>query len=568
MSSATPFHQRAQKSASSTAARSSRAVSSGGGSSVFWIKLKSDDAKNTDGLARAFSRVCKIPLHINNLVDVQHRNPSCGRHVEVLSPSRAVPNITAERRPRPDIRLPELVAISYSRARKKFHPSDASSSIKICHSFEAYPISPPVVSDLPAARRFDSYPFILVNESSMSTKLDLSTLQSAICGSAAAFRSRSTLQPAAGDGTKVFPPTYDKAAYATEDRRVQQPDGTFVTTPCVLLDSVQAQANRLEDALQTAIDAGRFAAVPIPVVQVDFPNEGLLNAVGKVTSLQAPHRIADAILRDSLLDGKPFRKSEIGEKLDHVSLQNATPLYELCPTALIFGIWDSTGPKGGLGAKFQRAYVSEVIGINAVVGKKSGSRIDPLQIRSAALVIKDKDGGYTLAENPKQKGAVKPSEINHGNIPPTLSAGGVTVDYAEQTAVLSLPALRRLHFPLADGTRSYEIDTAGQAVLAALALTAAALAAEAGFDLRSRCLLWPTGPLTWELLDKLGSDPTKLTIDSNTAIEILGDAVAAAEALGLKWRKEPLKLTPSPQLVALLHRSQELAAVGAAETEE
>jgi CRISPR-associated protein Csb1 len=402
----------------------------------------------------------------------------------------------------------------------------------------------------------------------MSTKLDFPTLQSAIRGTAAAFRSRSTLQPAAGDGTKVFPPTYDKAAYATEERRVQRPDGTFVTTPCVLLDSVQAQTNRLEDALQTAIDAGRFVTTPIPVVQVDFPNEDLLNAVGKITSLQAPHRIADAILRDSLLDGKPFRKSAIGEKLDHVSLQNATALYELCPTALVFGIWDSTGPKGGLGAKFQRAYVSEVVGINAVVGKKTGSRIDPLQIRSAALVVKDKNGGYALADNPKQKGAVKPSEINHGNIPPTLSEGGVTLDYAEQSAVLSLPALRRLHFPLANGTRSHEINAAGQTVLAALALTAAALASETGFDLRSRCLLWPTGPLTWELLDKPGAAPAKLTIDSESAIKALADAVAAAEALGLKWRKEPLKLRPSPQLLALLRRSQELAATGAAETEE
>ncbi len=402
----------------------------------------------------------------------------------------------------------------------------------------------------------------------MSTKFDLATLQSAVGGSAAAFRSRSILQPAAGDGTKVFPPTYDKAAYATEERRVQQPDGTYKTTPCVLLDSVQAQANRLEDALQTGIDAGLFTDSPIPIVQVDFPSEGLLNAVGKITSLQAPHRIADAILRDSLHNGKPFRKSDIGEKLDHVSLQNATALYELCPTALVFGIWDSTGPKGGLGAKFQRAFVSEVVGINSIVGKKTGSRIDPLQIRSSALVVKTSDGSYALADSPKQKGAVKPSEINHGNIPPTRSEGGVTLDYAEQSAVLSLPALRRLHFPLADGTRSHDVDVAGQTVLAALALVAAALAAESGFDLRSRCLLWPTGPLTWELLEKPGSEPLQILIDSKSAVKVLADAVAAAEALGLKWRKEPLKLTPSPQLLALLRRSQEVAAAGAAEIED
>jgi CRISPR-associated protein Csb1 len=141
----------------------------------------------------------------------------------------------------------------------------------------------------------------------MSKKLDLASLQSAVNGTAAAFRSRSTLQPAAGDGTKVFPPTYAGAVYATEDRRVKKADGQIETIPCVLLDSVQAQANRLEDALQAAIDAGRFASSPIPLVQVDFSGEDLLNAVGKITSLQAPHRVADAILRDSLLDGQPHR---------------------------------------------------------------------------------------------------------------------------------------------------------------------------------------------------------------------------------------------------------------------
>ncbi|AHF93672.1 CRISPR-associated protein, GSU0053 family [Opitutaceae bacterium TAV1] len=429
----------------------------------------------------------------------------------------------------------------------------------------------------------------------MSTKLDLATLQSAVRGTAAAFRSRSTLQPAAGDGTKVFPPTYDKAAYATEERRVRQPDGTIKTIPCVLLDSVQAQANRLEDALQAAIDAGRFSSSPIPVVQVDFPNENLLNAVGKITSLQAPHRIADAILRDSLLDDKPFRKSETGEKLDHVSLQNATALYELCPTALVFGIWDSTGPKGGLGAKFQRAFVSEVVGINVIKGAKTSSRIDPLGIqKQAGPVFRTPEHSITLDATQalqssgkpilfgKRKGKDvtynlkdatfpdegRPSAANHGNIVPSVSEGGVTLDYAEQTAVLSLPALRRLHFPLANGTRSQEIDAAGQTVLAALALTAAALASETGFDLRSRCLLWPTGSLTWELLDKPGAAPTPLTIDADNAIKVLAEAVTAAEALGLKWRKEPLKLTPSPQLITLLRRSQELAATGAAETEE
>lgn len=381
------------------------------------------------------------------------------------------------------------------------------------------------------------------------------TLHKAVSGTAAALRSRTKLQPAGGEGDKVFPPTYAGAVYAKEDRQL---DGKKV--PCVLLDSVQAQANRLEDALQRALDVGTLRGVP--VLNVDFTGLGLLDEVGRVSSLEAPHRIADAILRDSLHDGQPFRKSDLGKSLAQASLQNATPLYQLCPTALIFGLWDSTGPKGGLGAKFQRALVSEIIGVNAEIGVKTSSRIDPLGMRAAAKVIKKADGTYEVAGD-KAKDGVSPSEVNHGNIPPDITkpggAGGATIDYAEQTVVLSLPALRKLRFPV-DGKATPERDAAARTVLAALALTAATLAAESGFDLRSRCLLWPEDVMKWELLEKPGQKPVEVSLTSEQAIKLLSDAVAAAEKQGLVWQKEPVKLTPSPNLVALLKKSQEIAA--------
>lgn len=405
--------------------------------------------------------------------------------------------------------------------------------------------------------------------------MNYDTLHKAVSGTAAALRSRTKLQPAGGDGDKVFPPTYAGAVYAKEERQI---DGKKV--PCVLLDSVQAQANRLEEALQRALDAGTLKS--IPVLNVDFTGEKLLDQIGRVSSLEAPHRIADAILRDSLHNGQPFRKSDFGKSLDQASLQNATPLYKLCPTALVFGLWDSTGPKGGLGAKFQRALVSEVVGVNAQVGVKTGSRIDPLQMRAAAKLVKKADGLYEVAED-KAKDAVSPSDINHGNIPPdfgrykkdvntpnpltgesisragAIAVGGITMDHAEQTIVLSLPALRKLRFPV-DGKTTPERDAAARTVLAALALTAATLAAESGFDLRSRCLLWPTNVMKWELLETPGKPPTEITFTAKEAIKLLEEAVAAAEKLGLVWQKDPVKLTPSPSLVALLKRSQDIAA--------
>ncbi len=373
----------------------------------------------------------------------------------------------------------------------------------------------------------------------------------------AAFRSKIKIQPMGGEGDKVFPPTYLDAKYATENRWVgTDENGNAKYVPCVQLDSVQSQANRMEEALQQAVDDGR---IKLPVIEVDFSGLDLLAPIDKVTSLQAPHRIADAILRDSNHEGQPFRKSDVGKQIDNISNRNATPLFELCPTALVFGVWDSTGPKGGLGAKFARALVSEIVGFNAMPGAKTGSRIDPLEIRAGAKIVQ-KDGNWSLAKEGAKK-AVSPSEINHGNIPPTIdnNAGGVTISHAEQTVVISLPALRRLRFPV-DGEYKTEYDQAARTVLLALGLVATALAGENGLDLRSRCLLWPTESPKWEILGKPGSKPDEVAIDADEAIKLYTEAVAAAVKAGLPYRTDPVVLTPSKSLTELVQRSQEITA--------
>lgn len=425
----------------------------------------------------------------------------------------------------------------------------------------------------------------------MSTpSLTFETLKQAV-QTGTAFRCRAALQPAGGPGDKVFPPTYAGAVYAVEERRLPGREDNPVT--CVLLDSVQSQANRMEEALQDAVDEGR---IHLPVIEVDFSEADLIDPVDRVTSLQAPHRIADAILRDSLLDGVPFRHSEVGKAVDRVSARNATPLYELCPTALIFGMWDSTGPKGGLGAKFARAMVSEIVGINAAFGTKTSSRIDPLQIQLKAGPLyhaEDQQGIYWTcaseeAKEVKDKPVTlgkegKPSEANHGNVTPSLSdvdrrtgrplAGGVTIESAEQMTVLSLPALRRLCFPVNGEAWKPTVeqkarDEAGRMVLAALGLCSAALAIEKGLDLRSRCLLWPEQELKWELLTKPGADARICAVSADDAIALLNTACREAAERGLDWRSEPLVLKPAPQLIDLVRRSQELATEQGAEDGE
>lgn len=401
--------------------------------------------------------------------------------------------------------------------------------------------------------------------------LTFQSLSEAIAGHAAAIRCRTRLQPAAGEGTKVFPPTYAGGVYATEKRRIpdQANPGSTREADCVLLDSVQSQANRIEDALQQAIDDGRLT---MPLLVVDFGDA--VADIQRVTSLQVPHRAADAILRDSLTtetDEKgnrlPFRKSIVGKAITDSGLANATGLFQYCPHALFLGVWDSTGPKGGLGAKFARALVSEIVGIDAIIGKKTSSRIDPLQTRAAAKVVKSNDGAWKLAESDKAKGAVSPSEINHGNIPPDVSDGSVTIAHAEHTAVLSLPQLRRLRFPigkLPQGKSQADVDNAARTVLASLALVGLTLSLERGSDLRSRCLLVLQDSIVFELLDVKDGKPltATITLNSTQAIAIYHQAVDAAKKLGIPWETEPIKLAPSPELIALVKKSQELAYVG------
>lgn len=399
----------------------------------------------------------------------------------------------------------------------------------------------------------------------MVEKLDFTQLRTAVTGTAAALRCRRRLQPAGGEGDKVFPPTFAGAVYAIERRRVP---GRDEPVTCVLLDSVQSQANRMELALQEAVDAGR---IRLPLVEVDFSAHAptgdleadrndenrLLDAVGKVTSLQVPHRLADAILRDSELDGVPFRQSDIGKALNTVSLAHATPLFDLCPTALIFGMWDSTGPKGGLGPKFERALVSEITGVGAEWQddyRARGVRRDPLEVRAAVKVQKAADGSWHVAD-PKAKGTVAPSAVNHSNVPFDSTNAGVTIEYAEQTTTLSLIGLRRLRFP-ADGVSRDEADNAARTVLAALGLCAAVLAFEAGVGLRSRSLLWPDGPMAWELLERPGEVPKTFELTADEATALLQEAVAAAGQNGITWREQPVTLKPSAELLKLVRLSQ------------
>ena len=409
-------------------------------------------------------------------------------------------------------------------------------------------------------------------------ELTFERLRAAVAGDAVALRSRMTLHPAGGEGDKVFPPTYSvegraEHQYAVEERQVG--DGEKLRTT-VLLDSVASQANRAELALLDGWERGELA---FPVPYVDFAAAGEIPEYDKLTVLEAPHRLADAIFRDSLLDGTLFRLSDIGRAITDATPRNATDLFRYSPTSLLFGMWDSTGPKGGLGSKFQRAYVSEIVGFDAAIGKKVGSRIDPLQIERVApedRVFNSADPGEVWTDDPPlaetdKKGvpvpasrgsssgeAGQPSKINHGNIVPSIDAlsGGVTISNAVQTTVISFAALRRLRF------RGFHRDaeTAARTAIAALGIAAIAYQYENDFDLRSRCLLLPAHAPCLELLRRDGSPAEAIDVNRANAARILGHAQEAAEQSGIGWSTGEIRLAPAPKLVELIRRSRKVAA--------
>ena len=189
----------------------------------------------------------------------------------------------------------------------------------------------------------------------MTESISYELIRQALTGSASAFRRRTTLHPAGGDGDKVFPPTYLEGPYATEFRIVEG-----IKVPTVILDSVQSQANRMELALLRAVRSG---IIEMPLWQVDFTGSEFRD-VGIISTLEAPHRLSDAIFRDSLLGDKEFSKTTAGDDVESSSAHNSTALLETCPTSLLFGMWHSTGKRGGMGAKFPRAIAAEIVGID------------------------------------------------------------------------------------------------------------------------------------------------------------------------------------------------------------
>ena len=394
-------------------------------------------------------------------------------------------------------------------------------------------------------------------------ELTLELLAKAISQNDSALRLRLKLEPVGGAGDKVFPPTYEGSSYAVEERLA---DGRAVKA--VLLNSVQSEAARLEQALKRALER---SDVYFPTIRLE------LDGHPSLTELDLPHRVFDGYLVSSTLGKEDFWSSSAGKEIHSYLQPEATGLFRHSPATLLFGGWDTHSLKDKTLAhkfRFPRAIVSEIVAYDITeMGQRPASKGDPLNL--TGTVYESTAGGWTPSQAHAKRKDGKPdgsplkygddgrlSVLGLGQITPSLQneegtahAGGYCAREISQTAVLSLSALRRLRFPLKAGAANDEkLNNAGRAVIAALGVYALSAACAEGYWLRSRCELVAASPVELETVKANGSVDKAPLPEPVQAAKLLDAASKAAQKLGLTWRTEPLVAKPNAEFAELIRQ--------------
>ena len=394
-------------------------------------------------------------------------------------------------------------------------------------------------------------------------ELTLELLAKAISQNDSALRLRLKLEPVGGAGDKVFPPTYEGSSYAVEERLA---DGRAVKA--VLLNSVQSEAARLEQALKRALERDD---VYFPTIRLE------LDGYPSLTELDLPHRVFDGYLVSSTLGKEDFWGSSAGKEIHSYRQPEATGLFRHSPATLLFGGWDTHSLKDKTLAhkfRFPRAIVSEIVAYDITeMGQRPASKGDPLNL--TGTVYESTAGGWTPSQEHAKRKDGKPegsplkygddgrlSVLGLGQITPSLKneegtphAGGYCAREISQTAVLSLSALRRLRFPLKPGAANDEkLNDAGRAVIAALGVYALSAACAEGYWLRSRCELVAASPVELETVKANGFVDKAPLPEPAQAAKLLDAAAKAAQKLGLTWRTEPLIAKPNAEFAELIRQ--------------
>lgn len=314
--------------------------------------------------------------------------------------------------------------------------------------------------------------------------MSIDILRFAVAGTTSAIGITARLTPVSGN--KIFPPTYAVDSAATSKHNMTKAGANGISNWCSV-DSPGSCANRAEQAL---VGIG----LDLDPLRVDFGDGEVLS------TLQLPHRVFDAVLRDSQLQGVPFRKTDIGQAVIAATPARAEALLHYDPGSLIFGAWDSTG----LGSnsrprtKWARVLTCEIAATQVEPVALAGNRLDPIGIEGTDYAwVEEQDGTLRQATadelQPTAQGGlpratdkgkdyprlVKASKANHGNTLSLSSKGVLVHGDIRLNATLSLSRLRRYRF----GDETEE----GRLLLVLMGLYGVLAVLQDGLDLRSGC---------------------------------------------------------------------------------
>ena len=362
------------------------------------------------------------------------------------------------------------------------------------------------------------------------------------------------LQPLSGPGGPVKPAVYDGGNYQF-DRRWASPSDAE-STPVIVIDNVPSQANRLEHALRRDREA-----ISIPEFVLDLSDVGSLPAhlPRSLSSLEFPHRNADAYLRDAVLGGERFITTAMGQAIVGATAQECGPLMSWFPQALLYGFWQSHLGRKRHNSKHARAWVSEIVGWQpaATDTRVLGLKGDPLNLNTDEVVTSNPDDrtvwgiGAEKVEGGKRD---RLSEMGHGQVPfmrkDDAAASAVSFQRVTQRATLSFAQLRRVSL---GREASRDADAAARALLVALGLHAHQLAFGHAFALRSGADLRPAATtVTW--LGSSGDDTCEIG-GSEATRTLLAAARSHAESVGVPlegWGQPPTMLQPGDALAKVI----------------
>ena len=344
------------------------------------------------------------------------------------------------------------------------------------------------------------------------------------------------LAPIGGPGSPVKPAVYEGGKYQMDRRWAASDDSE--PTQVIVIDNVPSQANRLEEALRRQRES-----TTIPELVLDLSGIAHLptHLPRRLSSLQFPHRNADAYLRDALIDGEDFLKSDLGKDIFGATAQACGPLMAWFPQALLYGFWQSHLGKKRQNSKHARAWVSEILGWQpaSTDTRVLGLKGDALNLNTDEAVTSNPDDRtrWEIGKVQHVEGGKKDrlSEMGHGQIPfmgDDASAAAVSFARVTQRATVSFAQLRRIG--LGNGSPA-DADAAARALLVALGLHAHQLAFGRGFALRSGAELRPRNTtVTW----LGGEEDEEVSLgDASATFAVLQSARTHAEAVGVPLRR-------------------------------